>query len=128
MDYTHFYPNTIIQYHVSDMMLHIDYSNKIYLVMPNVKSCGTGFFYRSNHPTSPGIALVKKNDAILTQCATIQRVMSSAAEAETAQVFNNTRVAIPIRRTLEEMNHSRKGPTYLKTDNQLSEGFAKSTI
>ena len=54
--------------------------------------------------------------------------MSLSAEAELAQVFNNTKVAIPIYRTLEEMDHTQQGPTFLKTDNKTSEGFVKSSI
>ena len=54
--------------------------------------------------------------------------MSSAAKAETARVFNNTRAAIPIRRTLEEMCHPQQGSTFLKYDNKTSESLEKSTI
>ena len=127
MDYAHTYPNSVIRYHTSNMRLHID-SDAAYLIIPNARNRGAWHFYLSNHLTNPVNLLIKKNGAILTQCTTIKRFISLAAEAETAQVLNNTRAAISIRRTLEEMNHSQKRPTYLKTHNKTSEGFAKSTI
>jgi len=127
MDYSHSCPNAVICYHASDMRLRIDFDTA-YLSITNAKSRGAGHFYLSNYPTNPVNPLVKKKGAILTQCTTIKRVMSSAAEAETAQVFNNTRAAIPIYRTVEEMNHSQKNPTFLKTDNKTPDFFAKSTV
>ena len=127
MDYVDTYSNTVIRYYASKMRLHID-SDTAYLVMPNTKSRGAGNFYLNNKPTNPGIPLVKPNGTIINQCTTKKRVMSSAAEPETAQVFNNKRAAIPICRTLEEIRHLQQVPAYLKTDNKTSEGFAKSTI
>ena len=54
--------------------------------------------------------------------------MTSAAEADTAQDYNNIKSFIPIHRTLTEMNHDKCGPTPLKTDNKTTEGFEKSSI
>ena len=127
MDYAHTYHNTIICYCASGIRLHIN-SDAAYRVMLNAKSRGAGYVYLSNKPSIPVIPLVNPNGSILTQCTTTKRVMSSTVEAETDQVFNNTRAAIPIRRTLKEIHHPQQGPTYLKTDNKTSEGFTKSTI
>ena len=47
MDYTHTYPNATIQYHASDMCLHID-SDAAYLVQTQAGSRVAGHFYLSD--------------------------------------------------------------------------------
>ena len=45
--YAHVYPNTTIRYHTSDMQLYI-YLDTAYLMLPNARSTGTGYFYLSD--------------------------------------------------------------------------------
>ena len=53
--------------------------------------------------------------------------MSSAAEAETAGIFTNCQVAIPIRRMLKILGHDQP-PTPIKTDNKTAQSFANNTL
>ena len=127
MDYTYTYPNAILQYYARNIQLYID-SDAAYLVLPNTRSRGAGYFYLSDKLTNTLIPpLPKMNGPILTELQTLKYVMSSATEEEVGNVQNNGKAAIPIRVTLDEMGHS-QGPTPLKTDNNTAEGFFNNTV
>ena len=49
MDYLHTYPNAIIRYTKSDMVLYVD-SDAAYLVLPNARSRVAGHFYLGQRP------------------------------------------------------------------------------
>ena len=49
LEYAATYPNAILDYKVSDMVLHVD-SDAAYLTMPEERSCYSGHFYLSNRP------------------------------------------------------------------------------
>ena len=51
LDYAATYPNVIIWYRTSNMVLHVD-SDAAYLIMPEARSCYAGIFYLSDW-TSP---------------------------------------------------------------------------
>ena len=59
------------------------------------------------------------NGAVLNIAQIIKSVMTSAAEAEMGALYINTREAIPMRITLEEMGH-RQPPTPMQTDNTIA--------
>ena len=67
LDYAATYPNAVIRYHASNMILHCE-TDAAYLVLP--KSCGriTGHFYLSNHPPPTGMPKPKLNGPIITVC------------------------------------------------------------
>ena len=69
----------------------------------------------------------KPNFPIIVECTTIKNVLSLAAEDETATLFHNARIAIPIRNTLLEMVHP-QGSTPAKVDNTTTTGFVHSNI
>ena len=48
-------------------------------------------------------------------------------EAETAGVFGNSQIAIPIHQALEALNHPQP-PTPIKTDNSTASSFVHSNI
>ena len=124
MDYAATHPQVFIRYYASDMILWVD-SDAAYLVMPNAKSRISGYFQLINHPDeglNPTI-----NGPILVECKTLKHVVSSAAEAETAGVFHNAQIAIPIRYILECLHHPQP-PTPLKTDNSTTYGFVTNNI
>ena len=102
MDYVHTHPNAFIRYYTSDMVLHID-SDAAYLVAPKARSRVGGYFHLSNHPTNKNTP--KLNGAVHVECKTLRHVVSSAAEAETAGVFHNAQMALPIRIVLQALNH-----------------------
>ena len=127
VDYTPTYPNTTIRYHESNIHLYIE-SNATYIVLPNACSRGDGHFYLSNHlhsfatfPNPP------PNDPIITKCTTLRNVMTLDTEAETGTLHHNSITAIPIRVTLEELNHP-QDTTFIKTDNDTTKGFLTFTI
>lgn len=54
-------------------------------------------------------------------------MVSSAAEAETAELFYNGKNIIVLRRALHALGHPQK-PTQLKTDNATADGFVHNNI
>ena len=124
LDYVSWHPNAIIRYHASDMILNID-SDAAYLVLPRARSRLAGHFFLSSAPTP--IRTVLPNGPILTECKTIQHVVSSAAEAETAALFHNAQTARPIRHILIELGHEQP-PTPIKTDNATANAFIHQTM
>ena len=124
MDYVATYPNAFIRYYASDMVLHID-SDAAYLVAPKARSRVAGYFYLSNHSANKDKP--KLNGAIHVECKTLRHVVSSAAEAETAGVFHNAQMALPIRIALQALNHPQP-PTPIKTDNSTANGFIHDNI
>ena len=83
LDYAATYPNYSIQYHASDMILHIN-TYAAYAVLP--KSCSriSGRFYLiSNFLPTNDMAKSKLNGPILTICQTLKTFVASAAESET---------------------------------------------
>ena len=124
MDYVHTYPNSYIRYKASDMILHID-SDAAYLVAPKARSRVAGYFHLSDNPSQGSTPML--NGAIHVECKTLRHVVSSAAEAETAGVYHNARVALPIRVVLQALNHPQP-PTPIKTDNSTANGFIHDNI
>ena len=105
MDYAHTYPDATIRYHASNMQLYMD-SDAAYLVLTKAHSRDTGHFYFSNKLKNiTQIPTPKPNRPVLTECVTLQHVMSSAAEAEVGTVHYNGKIAIPIRTAVIEMGH-----------------------
>ena len=94
LDYLHTYPNARVCFYASDMQLRID-SNAAYLVAPKAKSRIAGFFYCSDKPTTTK-PVPKHNGLIHVKCRTLQHVVTSAAEAETAALFFSTQTALEI--------------------------------
>ena len=119
MDYVYTYPNTFIRYNASDMVLHID-SDAAYLVAPKARSRVAGYFHLSNHPSNKSKNTL--NGAVHIECKILRHVVSSTAEAETAGIFHNAQMAIPIRIVLQALDHPQP-PTPIETDNSTANGF-----
>ena len=95
------------------MISNVD-SDAAYLVLPCACSRLVGHFFLSSDPAIARAVL--PNGPILTECKTIQHVVSSAAEAETAALFHNVQIASPIYHILIALGHPQL-PTPIKTDN-----------
>ena len=106
------------------MKLFVD-SNAAYLVLPNAKSRVAGYFYLSSTP--PANESPNVNAPILVICKTLRSVVASVAEAETAGVFINAQLALPIRHTLESLGHVQP-PIPIKSDNSTTTGFVHGNI
>ena len=75
-------------------MILFDDSDESYLTALGSKSCAGGFFYLGNKDES----II--NGSILYLTTIIKNVMATAAEAQIAALFLNTRLAIPRRTAL----------------------------
>ena len=125
LDYVNTYQQVSVRFYASDMILNID-TDAAYLVLPKARSRLAGYFYMGHHKgkKSPFTPL---NGAILVECKTILHVVASAAEAETAGLFHNAQIAIPIRNILNALGHTQP-PTPIKTDNSTAVGFTYDNI
>ena len=91
LNYLSTYPNVYIRFHASDMQLTID-SDAAYLIAPQARSRIAGYYQlNTGHPTA-----TSTNGAIHIECKTLRHVVASSAEAETAGVFHNAQIAIPL--------------------------------
>ena len=61
------------------------------------------------------------------ECKTLRHVVASSAEAETAGIFHNAQVALPIRHMLIQLGHPQP-PTPIKTDNTTATAFVNKNI
>ena len=125
LDYVNTYQNVLVRFYASDMILNIE-TDAAYLVLPKARSRLAGYFYMGHHKgkKSPFTPL---NGAIIVECKTILHVVASAAEAETAGLFHNAQIAVPIRHILEALGHNQP-PTPIKTDNSTAVGFTYNNI
>ena len=127
LDYLSTYPNAIIRYYASDMILCI-VADAAYLVLPNARSRYAGLYFLSNlsttNPPQP-----KPNSAVHVLCKTIRGVPASAAEAETGGLFLNGQEAVPLITALEEMGHNQpKKGTPLETDNSTAHDILRAQV
>ena len=100
-------------------------SDADYLVLPKAGSRMSGCFQlskclRHNHP--PFL-----NGATLVVCKVLHRVVSLTVESESAGVFHNFQLAIPIRHMLESLNHAQPA-TPIKTKDSSTHGFVNNNI
>lgn len=118
MDYLHTYPDAIIHYYASNMILQVN-TDAAYLVLPKTRQA-TGVFYLSNNPPLEDTPI--PNGAIDLLCKTIPNVVSTAAEVKTGGTYMNRRHTAPIRETLQEMGHPQL-PTRITGDNSTTKGL-----
>jgi hypothetical protein len=95
MDYLYNYPDAIIRYYTSDMLLKIT-SDAAYLVQPIKARSRAAVHYHLGWKNSDHV-----NGAVEILCQTIKNVVTSAAESETGGIFIGGKHAIPIRTALE---------------------------
>jgi hypothetical protein len=122
MDFVATHPNVYIRYYASAMQLQID-SDAAYLVEPHARSRIAGCFQLTNAPPRNIIP----NGAILIECKTLRHVVASSAEAETAGIFHNAQISMPIRYVLKQLGHPQQA-TPLKTDNSTAASFVHDNI
>ena len=106
------------------MILHV-VSDAVYLVLSRARSRLAGHFSLSSDTNLT--RTIRPNAPILTECKTIQHMVTSAAEAETAAIFHNAQVARPIRSMLKALGHPQP-PTHVKTDNATATAFIHQTM
>jgi hypothetical protein len=130
LNYCATHPDATLCYYASGMVLHID-GDASYLSMPKARSrVGGHHCYLSSNsrdPTKAPTANPPPNGPIHTVCHKLRDVTASAAEAEVGGLFVNSQDAVPIRTTLEELNHPQP-PTPIKIDNSTASGIANNTL
>jgi hypothetical protein len=127
LDYAATYPNAVIRYHASQMVLHVD-TDAAYLVLPKARSRIAGHYFLSDLPPPPPAKPTPRlNGPIHTECRTLHSVVASAAEAECGGLFHNSQTAIPIRNTHIAIGHPQP-PTPIKTDNTTALGIVTSLM
>ena len=107
LKYAATHPTTTLNYHDSNMILHVA-SNTSYLYEEQARSRDGRHFFLADKlvkngnkpPTFP-----TRNISIYTLCQLIKMVMSSAVEAEIGATFLNAKDTLPIRTTLKELGH-----------------------
>ena len=121
LDYVATYPNDVILFRKSDMIL-ATHADAGFLNESRARSrAGAHIFLSENEPKP------KLNGPILTISQIIKIVMASAAEAEIAALFITAKKIIPLRNTLVEMGWPQP-LTPIQTDNSTEVDFTNKTI
>jgi hypothetical protein len=122
MDYLHTYPNAVIRFHASDMLLKST-TDAAYLVLPKARS-RAAVHYHLGWEANENV-----NGPVDVFCSTIKNVVSSAAEAETAGIYLGAKNACPMITALEEMGHPQpKTGSPIETDNSTAHGILNSKM
>jgi hypothetical protein len=123
MDYLHTYPNAVICFYASNMILKIC-SDAAYLVLPKAKR-RVAVHYHLGWQHNP----VRVNHAVAALCQTLKNVVGSATEAEFGGVYTGGRHGAPMIPSLEEMGHKQPSTgTPFKTDNSCTHGILISKM
>ena len=121
LDYAASQEESVLTYHVSDMVIAI-YSNASYLSEPKVRSRAGGSFFLSRYCDSP-----TNNGAVLPIAQIIKSVMTSESKAEIVVMYINLREALPTRKTLIEMGHPQP-QTPIQTNNLAAHSVVTNNV
>jgi hypothetical protein len=99
LDYTASQKVAIVTYRVSNTRLVI-HSNALYLLEPKARSRAGGHMFMAGKEDIP-----INNGAVLNISRIIKSVMSSATEAKLGALFIDTKTAVSMQHTPEEMGH-----------------------
>ena len=124
LNYIWTYPDAIIRYHASDMILNF-HSDASYLSAPKACSRASGYFFLGSLPCA-GVP-IKLNGAIHVTCTILKLDAASTAEAELGALFLNAQEAKVFRLFLVELGHPQP-PTPIHTDNTTTVGIENNTI
>ena len=126
MDYLHTYPDAVLRFHASDMILTME-TDAAYLVLPQARSRAAAWFILGNDPNTHKQPMT--NAPVHVMCNTIKNVMASAAEAETGGIFMATQRACPLRTAIIELGHPQpKTGTPCYTDNATAKGILTASM
>ena len=90
LDYMHTYPNAVVRYYASDMILNV-HSDASYLSVGGGRSRAGGYSFLGSLPQEG--TPIKLNGNIAIICAILKLVAASAAEAELGALFLNVQEA-----------------------------------
>ena len=127
LNYAALHPEATIQFHASDMCLHI-HSDASYLSESKARSRAGGIFFLSSKPSSsPNAPPPPPNGPVHIVSNIMRNVMASATEAEVGACFHNAQDACPIRTTLNEMGWPQP-TTPIQVDNSCAAGILNDTV
>ncbi len=111
-------------------MIVVCETDATYLVLPKARSQIAGHYYFNNRMDTYAQDTPTNNGPFHTECKTLRRVVSSAAEAETGGAFENAQNLIPICTICEKVfNHPQlANGSPLITDNSTSNGIINKMI
>jgi hypothetical protein len=122
LDYLHTYPNAVLRYYASDMILKIT-SDAAYLIQPKARSRAAVHYHLGWHNSD------RVNGDLDVLCQTIKNVVLSAAEAETGGIYIGGKHACPIRAALTELGHTQPATgTPSETDDNTAQGILNSKM
>ena len=124
LDYMHTYPNAVVRYYASDMILNV-HSDAFYLSAGRGRSRAGGYFFLGSLPKQG--TPIKLNGNIAITCAIFKLVVASAAEAELATLLLNVQEARILQLILLEMGHPQP-QTPVHVDNITCVGILTDTI
>jgi hypothetical protein len=123
MDYLHTYPNAVIRFYASDMVLKIC-SDAAYLVQPKAHSRVT-VHYHLGWTNTPN----RVNVAVAVLCQTLKNVAGSATEAKTGRIYTGGKHSSPMIATLKEMGHKQPSTgNPFETGNKCAHGILNSKM
>eukprot|EP00957_Ditylum_brightwellii_P145925 11112460-Ditylum_brightwellii.AAC.1 len=129
LNYCASHPDNVLQYHASDMTLHI-HSDASYLCETRARSCVRGHFYLSKKPddlSKPPTTSVLHNDPINSVLKILCNVMASSAEAEVGALYINACKGGELRMAFQEMGHPQP-PIPIITNNFTAEGIINCKV
>jgi hypothetical protein len=96
----------------------------LYLSASKARSQAGGNVFLGSKPSNqPEVG----NGAILNTATIMHNALASAVKAERGALFNNTKTAVALRNTLEEMGH-KQPPTPLQVKNSMAVGFDNNQL
>ena len=116
LDYAALQEEAILTYKKSDMFLAI-HSDASYLSESKARSRAGGHWFMAGNEEIPA-----NNGAMMNVSEKIKAVMSYTSEAELGALFMNCKLAVPERKTLEELGHPQP-KTPMQTDNSTANGL-----
>jgi hypothetical protein len=122
MDYLHTYPNAVIRFYASDMILKIT-SDAAYLVLPKARSRAAVHYHLGWRNSS------RVNGPVGVLCQTLQNVVSAAAEAETGGIYIGGKHACPMHAALVELGNPQPVcSSPFETDVNTAQGILNSKM
>lgn len=121
LEYAATHPTAELVYYASKMQL-IVHSDASYLSETHSRSRAAGAFFLGDQE-HPDIL----NAPILCTTEILDVVVAAAAEAEYGATFINTKRAVPLQHTLQDLECTQQ-PVLLFTDNKCTDGIANDTV
>jgi len=122
LQYIKAYPNPIITYHPSDMVLII-HSDATFASETRSRSRVAGYGYLGNKDNNDKLV----NGHIYAMTKVLPNVVSSAGEAEYGGIYHNAKEAETLRQTLEDLGYPQP-PTNIISDNKCAVGISKQEM